>query len=152
SMDSGFFRLLDASRYMELDGITAKHLYRFLAVAFEKSALVIMDARQLCREHLGIFTPPKYLSRLMQTLEPAFEQLIRIQVLGSYHIVSAENWRIALHRHSTYVPERKTLALHGGGTDPEASRGFCEKLLQEAGFSHKVAAEYCAAAKTLRQF
>ena len=26
SMDSGFFRLLDANRYMELDGITAKHL------------------------------------------------------------------------------------------------------------------------------
>ena len=152
SMDSGFFRLLDASRYMELDGITAKHLYRFLAVAFEKSDLVLIDTRQLCQEHLGILTPPKYLSRLMQTLEPAFEQLVRIQVLGSFHIVSSENWRIALHRHPNYVPERKTLALYGGGNDPKANRSHCEKLLQEAGFSQKVAAGYAGVATTLRQF
>lgn len=152
SMDSGFFRLLDAGRYMELDGITAKHLYRFLAVAFEKSDLIVLDARQLCMEHLGILTPPKYLSRLMQTLEPAFEQLMRIQVLGSFHIVSSENWRIALHRHPSYVPERKTLALEGGGSDPEMRRSFCEKLLQQSGFSQKAAIAYCAQAQTLRQF
>jgi hypothetical protein len=151
-MDSGFFRLLDARRYMELDGITAKHLYRFLAVAFEKSDLVLMDARQLCREHLGILNPPKYLSRLMQTLEPAFEQLIRIQVLGSFHIVSSEQWRIALHRHTNYVPGRKTLALYGAGNDPEASRAFCEKLLQDAGFSQNATMTYCAGATTLRDF
>ncbi len=152
SMDSGFFRLLDAGRYMELDGITVKHLYRFLAVAFEKSDLVVIDARKLCMEHLGILNPPKYLSRLMQTLEPAFEQLIRIQVLGSFHIVSSEHWRIALHRHVNYVPGRKTLALYGAGNDPEASRTYCEKLLQDGGFSHKVAAGYCAMAVTLRDF
>ena len=45
SMDSGFFRLLDAGRYMELDGITAKHMYRFLAVAFEKTDLLVVDAQ-----------------------------------------------------------------------------------------------------------
>lgn len=151
SMDSGFFRLLDARRYMELDGLTAKHLYRFLTVAFEKSNLVIIDARKLSMEHLGILNPPKYLSRLMQTLEPAFEQLMRIQVLGSYHIVSSESWRIALHRHASYVPERKTLALYNG-RDAEASRLICEKLLQDAGFLQRVAAEYCAAAATLRDF
>src|ERR1043166_4985729 len=54
SMDSGFFRLLDANRYMELDGITAKHLYRFLAVAFAKTDVILIDARQLSTEHLGI--------------------------------------------------------------------------------------------------
>jgi hypothetical protein len=151
SMDSGFFRLLDARRYMELDGLTAKHLYRFLTVAFEKSSLVIIDARKLCMEHLGILNPPKYLSRLMQTLEPAFEQLIRIQVLGSFHIVSSENWRIALHRHVSYVPERKTLALYNG-RDSEASRSICEKLLQDAGLSQKAAAGYCVAAGTLGEF
>jgi hypothetical protein len=151
SMDSGFFRLLDARRYMELDGLTAKHLYRFLTVAFEKSSLVIIDARKLCMEHLGILNPPKYLSRLMQTLEPAFEQLMRIEVLGSYHIVSSENWRIALHRHASYVPERKTLALYNG-RDPEASRSICEKLLQDAGFLQRAAAGYCAAAAALRDF
>ena len=87
----------------------------------------------------------------MQTLEPAFEQLIRIQVLGSYHIVSSENWRIALHRHGNYVPERKTLALYSG-RDPETSRSICEKLLQDAGFAQKAAAGYCAVAQSLRDF
>src|SRR5271165_7573367 len=109
SMDSGFFRLLDASRYMELDGITAKHLYRFLAVAFAKTDVLIIDARQLSTEHLGILNPPKYLSRLLQTLEPAFDQLIRLQILASYHVVAGEDWRIALHKHEEYVSERKTL-------------------------------------------
>jgi hypothetical protein len=111
SINNGFFRVLDAGRYMDLDGITAKHLYRFFAVAFEKTDLIVMDARKLAMEHVGILNPPHYFSRLMQTLEPAFDQLIRIQVLGSYHIISAEDWRIALHRHPSYVPERKSLML-----------------------------------------
>src|SRR5438270_5133815 len=51
STDSRFFRLLEASSYMELDGITAKHLYRFLAVAFAKTNVLVIDARQLVTEH-----------------------------------------------------------------------------------------------------
>jgi hypothetical protein len=152
SMDSGFFRVLDAGRYMELDGITAKHLYRYLAVAFEKTDLILIDARQLCRERLGILNPPKYLSRLMQTLEPAFEQLIRIQVLGSYHTVSAEGWRVALHRHPSYVPERKVLLLQSRVDDPEVSRAYCQDLLQRGGLSSKAAAQYCAAAQSFDDF
>jgi len=152
SMDSGFFRLLDANRYMELDGITAKHLYRFLAVAFAKTEIIIIDARQLSTEHLGILSPPKYLSRLMQTLEPAFEQLNRIQVLGSYQIVSSEDWRIALHRHPNYVPERKTLLMQTATSDPEARRMQCQERLQQAGISSKTAAAYCQAVGTAREF
>lgn len=152
SMDSGFFRLLDAGRYMELDGITAKHLYRFLAVAFAKTDVVIIDARQLATEHLGILSPPKYLSRLMQTLEPAFEQLIRIQVLGSYQVVSSEDWRIALHKHASYVSERKTLQLHGALIDPETRRLQCQERLQKDGISPKAAAAYCQAAVTALDF
>src|SRR5262249_4579265 len=143
SMDSGFFRVLNAGRYMELDGITAKHLYRFLAVAFEKTEVVIIDPRKLACEHLGIMNPPKYLSRLMQTLEPAFEQLKRIEVLGSYTIVSAENWRIALQRHSNYVPERKTLELQPAGRDRELTREFCRTLLVRTGLQPKIAGQYC---------
>jgi hypothetical protein len=142
SMDSGFFRLLDASRYMELDGITAKHLYRFLTVAFEKTDLLMIDARKLAIEHLGIVNVPKYLSRLMQTLEPAFDQLIRIQVVGSYHIVSAEQWRIALHRHPSYVPERKALALRGSAADELP--GWVRDQLERAGFSADASAQYVA--------
>ena len=152
SMDSGFFRLLDANRYMELDGITAKHLYRFLAVAFARTDVVIIDARQLATEHLGILNPPRYLSRLMQTLEPAFEQLIRIQILGSYQVVSSEDWRIALHRHATYVSERKTLEMHGIANDPEARRAFCRERLQQGGFASKAATAYCQAAASAVDF
>src|SRR5579872_4939478 len=152
SMDSGFFRLLDAGRYMELDGITAKHLYRFLAVAFAKTNVVVIDARQLATEHLGILNPPKYLSRLMQTLEPAFEQLIRIQVLGSYQVVSSEDWRIALHKHADYVSERKTLQAHGNLVDPEARRAECLERLQQGGVPAKTAAAWCQAASTAVDF
>jgi hypothetical protein len=152
SMDSGFFRLLDASRYMELDGITAKHLYRFLAVAFAKTNVLVIDARQLVTEHLGILNPPKYLSRLMQTLEPAFEQLIRIQVLGSYQIVSSEDWRIALHKHASYVSERKTLQLHGNLADPETKRAECQERLQQGGIAAKAASAWCQVASTALDF
>jgi hypothetical protein len=49
-----------------VDGITAKHMYRFLVVAFEQNGPAGDDARR--SEHLGILNVPKYFSRLMQTL------------------------------------------------------------------------------------
>jgi len=151
SMDSGFFRLLDAGRYMELDGLTAKHLYRFLAVAFEKTDLVVMDARKLALEHLGIFNVPKYLSRLMQTLEPAFEQLIRVQVLSAFHVISPEEWKIALHRHPAYMPESKTLLMAPEGS-PDLKRAYCVKLLERAGLTSQTAAAYTENATTKAHF
>ncbi|MEO8657476.1 MAG: hypothetical protein ABI693_03360 [Bryobacteraceae bacterium] len=147
SMDSGFFRLLDAGRYMELDGITAKHLYRFLTVAFEKSDLVVIDARKLATEHLGIVNLPKYFSRLLQTLEPAFDQLVTIQVITSYHVVSTEDWKVALHRHPSYVPERKHLLLLAPESD-EARRLAAQTLLEVAGLPPRLAAQYCQTATT----
>ena len=147
SINNGFFRVLDAGRYMELDGITAKHLYRFFAVAFEKTDLIVIDARKLAMEHVGILNPPHYFSRLMQTLEPAFDQLIRIQVLGSYHTISAEDWRIAMHRHPSYVPERKSLLLQRTAS-PELSRAHCQSVLEKAGFAYKAAAAWSEAAQT----
>jgi hypothetical protein len=151
SMDSGFFRLLDAGRYMDLDGLTAKHLYRFLAVEFEKTDLVLIDARKLASEHLGIVNVPKYLSRLMQTLEPAFDQLIRIQVMNAYHIISAEEWKIALHRHPAYMPESKTL-LHAPQGSPDLKRAYCAKLLERAGLTPQAATNYAESADTKEQF
>jgi hypothetical protein len=151
SMDSGFFRVLDAGRYMDLDGITAKHLYRFLVVAFEQTDVLLIDARKLATEHLGILNPPQYMSRLMQTLEPALDQLIRIQVVGSYHVVSSSDWRLALHRHPNYVPERKTL-LHGAKDSPELTREYCRKYLESAGLPARMVASYSAAAHTRQQF
>ena len=138
SMDSGFFRLLDASRYMELDGITAKHMYRFLAVAFEKTDLLVIDARTLATQNLGILNLPKYFSRLLQTLEPAFDQLIRLQILASYHVVLSEEWKIALHRHPSYVPATQTLVLESSAGSPELQRAQLVKLLEKTGFTGKL--------------
>lgn len=148
SMDSGFFRVLDAGRYMELDGITAKHMYRYLAVAFENTDLIVIDARKLATQHLGIMNVPKYLSRLMQTLEPAFEQLLRTQVMSGYHVVSSERWELALCRHPAYVPGNKELLRQVSGECPSMNRARCERLLERAGFSAAAAGRYAGAAET----
>lgn len=152
SMNSGFFRVLDAGRYMELDGITGKHLYRFLAVAFERTDMVLINARKLAVEHLGIISPPKYLSRLMQTLEPAFDQLIRIEVLGSYHIVDSDRWEIALRRHKSYVPERKMLLSADPAGARELNRACMQARLEKAGFSDKLARRFAETAETHLHF
>ena len=99
--------------------------------------MILMDARKLAIEHLGIINPPKYLSRLMQTLEPAFDQLIRIEVLGSYHIVEAERWEIALRRHRNYVPERKILLSPDPDDTRELNQVYCMKRLEKASVPEK---------------
>ena len=152
SMDSGFFRALDAERYMELDGITAKHLYRFLVPAFEKSDTILIDTRTLSTQHLGVVNLPRYFSRLMQTLEPAFDQLRRIEVLGDWHIVSNEDWKVALRRHPNYVPERKTLLLQSGMGSIELSRQVCSDLLETAGFSAQAVEQFCSGAYSRLDF
>lgn len=152
SMNSGFFRMLDASRYMELDGITGKHLYRFLAVAFEKADLIVIDCRKLASEHLGILTVPKYFSRLLQTLEPAFEQLIRIEVLGSYHVVDTQKWEVALHRHKSYVPERKSLLTSEPNDNSELSQVYCQNALERSGVPGKLTRECCKRAQSWGEF
>lgn len=152
SMDSGFFRLLDAGRYMDLDGITAKHLYRYLAVAFEKSGVVIIDARKLAIQHLGILNPPRYFSRLMQTLEPALEQVKRIEVVSSYHVVSTDDWTIGIQRHPGYVGESKALLDHEPAEAPELNRSYCRRMLEKAGLPTRLAGQYAEAAVQREDF
>ena len=115
-------------------------MYRFLAVAFEKTDLLVMDARTLATQNLGILNLPKYFSRLLQTLEPAFDQLIRLQILASYHVVSGEEWKIALHRHPSYVPATETLLLETPTGSPELQRAQIVKVLERAGFTGKLIA------------
>jgi hypothetical protein len=92
----------------------------------------------LSTEHLGILNLPKYFSRLMQTLEPAFEQLIRIEVLGSFHITDSDRWELALHRHRNYVPERKALLLRGEPSNTEMLRAATLGALEAQGFAPPV--------------
>ena len=152
SMNRGFFRVLDAGRYMELDGITAKHLYRFLTVSFDSTDVLLIDVRKLCYEHLGIVKIPHYLSRLMQTLEPAFGQLMRIGVLGSYHFVDTERSKIALRRHEAFVPERKALLDHDCVASPEMLRARCQRAFERSGMSPRAARNYCEAVESRLYF
>jgi len=76
----------------------------------------------------------------LQTLEPAFDQLIRLQILASYHVVSGEEWKIALHRHPSYVPATQTLLLESPAGAPELQRQQMVKLLEKAGFTGKLTA------------
>jgi len=146
SMNYGFFRFLDAGRYMELDGITAKHLYRYLAGAFEKKAVIVEDARELARNRLGIVNVPAYFSRLMQTLEPAMEQLIRAQVISSYHVVSQKEWTIGLVRHPAYTGESERVLSNSAATSLEVCRANAVKQLEKAGLGQKQAELYAEAA------
>jgi hypothetical protein len=152
SMNCGFFRLLDTGRYMELDGLTAKHLYRYLTVVFEKTDMVVMDTRKLSTEHLGIVNLPKHFSRLLQTLEPAFDQLVRVRVLSAYHVISHQDWVVALHRHPEYRSGTKTLINEVASESPDLRRDCCERLLLDAGFPSQTAAAYAAAAVTRMDF
>ena len=146
SMNYGFFRFLDAGRYMELDGITAKHLYRYLAGAFEKKSVIVEDARELARNRLGIVNVPAYFSRLMQTLEPAMEQLIRAQVISSYHVVSQKEWTIGLVRHPAYTGESERVLSNSAATSLEVCRANAVKQLEKAGLGQKQAELYAEAA------
>jgi hypothetical protein len=152
SMDAGLFRLLDGNRYRQLDGITAKHLYRYLATVFEKTEVLVVDARKLAQENLGIQQPPRYFSRLMQTLEPTFEQLKRIEVLGSYRVVSAANWELALLRHPSYVPESAALREEAQEGHAALRRQQAAKELTEAGFDPAWWRHLVDAAATSQEF
>jgi hypothetical protein len=136
TMDAGFFRVINASTYMLLSGITAKHLYRFLGVEFERTDMLLIDARVLAREKLGILNMPCYLSRLLQTLEPAFEQLAEQRILRSWTVINRDEWMLALHRHPDYVPERYGLLSQPPPRQaPKQSQADCVRVLEESGFA-----------------
>jgi hypothetical protein len=88
----------------------------------------------------------------MQTLEPAFDQLIRIEVLGSYHVVDSERWEIALRRHKSYVPERKMLLSPDPAGTRDLNRACTQTKLEKSGFSEKLARRFAETAETHSDF
>jgi hypothetical protein len=55
-------------------------------------------------------------------------------------VFSAEDWTVALHRHDSYVPERKTLLQVGTLANLETAREWAASLLGHAGFTARAAA------------
>lgn len=143
AMDSGFFRLFDAKRYMQLDGLTAKHMYRYLAVAFESTDVVIVDLKALATQYLAIPKPPMYFSRLLQTVEPALEQLRRQEIVGSWHVISKADWRLAIRRHGNYTPERQVLLSQPASRNLADRCEQCQQLLRQAGLDEETVRVVC---------
>lgn len=141
-MHSGLFRFLDADRYMKLDGLTAKHMYRFLSQAFQSTDVVILDVRDLATQHLAIMNPPKYFSRLMQTLDLALEQLRGIEVVGSWHVVSRDEWRLAIKCHDGYMPERRAVARRATAATVAVRKQQCRLLLEQTGLPEALIEDY----------
>ena len=88
----------------------------------------------------------------MQILEPAFDQLIHMQVMSSYHMVSAEEWTLALRRHQAYVPENRILLTNSPESNRDIRRLNCEKALERAGLPVKLSARVSAAANAPQEF
>lgn len=145
AMDSGFFRLFDTQRYMQLDGLTAKHMYRYLAVAFESTDVVIADLKTVATQYLAIPKPPAYFSRLLQTVEPALEQLRRQEIVESWHVISKAEWRLAIRRHHNYTPERQVLLAQPVPRNLADRREQCRQMLRQAGLDEETIAAVCEA-------
>ena len=84
----------------------------------------------------------------MQTLEPAMEQLIRAQVISSYHVVSQKEsgpsgWFIAT---SAYTGESERVLSNSAATSLEVCRANAVKQLEKAGLGQKQAELYAEAA------
>jgi hypothetical protein len=98
-----------------LDRLTAKHMYRFLGVAFERTDTVLIDTR-------------------------AMEQLRRLEVVERWHIVSKADWQIAIRRHPNSVPERRMIEAAPAALDLESRRAYCRETLEKAGIASAVSA------------
>jgi hypothetical protein len=78
--------------------------------------------------------------------------LVRIEVLGDFYVVSADEWKLALRRHAAYVPERKTLLLESTTPSPEMTKAWCRRLLESSGFAARAAQAYLEAAHSSLDF
>ncbi len=85
-------RYLDATFYFEeLSSAIERRLFRYLDNYFEgKSASMSLNVRDLSHEHLGISRQYKYISQIMQRLEPALNTLVDKGYLESW-LLSGES-------------------------------------------------------------
>ncbi len=83
SFQSGFIKKLDLDFYLDLNSSISKRLYRFLDKNFWYRAQLKINLFNLCHEKIGISRNFKYASSLKQQLEPALEELLKVNFISS---------------------------------------------------------------------
>ncbi len=83
SFQSGFIKKLDLDFYLDLNSSISKRLYRFLDKNFWYRSKLKINLFTLCHEKIGISRNFKYASSLKQQLEPALEELLKVNFISS---------------------------------------------------------------------
>jgi len=140
-------RYLDATFYFEeLTSPIERRLFRYLDSHFETTQTNLsLDVRNLAHEHLGISRQYKYISQVMQRIEPALRLFVARGYLESW-MLSAETLHVykkpdfnsrvqlALPFLSNCVPD---------GATPQDEHVHVERLLVERGVAPSVASRLC---------
>ena len=95
--------------------------------------------------------PPRYFSRLMQTLKPAFDQLTASKCWGAITWWSRIVGK-SLPANRNYVPERKVLLSPIPWVRGNLNRACSQSKLEKAGFSEKMARQCTQQAEVPREF
>jgi hypothetical protein len=141
-------RYLDATFYFEeLTSPIERRLFRYLDNHFDgKHQMLTLNVRDLSHEHLGISRQYKYISQIMQRLEPALNLFVEKGYLESW-LLSGENLHV--YRKPNFMT-RVQLALPflaafepTPDTDGSTVGSRLERLLAERGVAPSVAARLC---------
>ncbi|MEX0596754.1 MAG: replication initiator protein A, partial [Candidatus Paceibacterota bacterium] len=87
SFKSGFIKKLDLNFYLDLNSSISKRLYRFLDKNFWYRSKLKINLFVLCHEKIGISRNFKYASSLKQQLEPAIEELLKVNFISSVEYI-----------------------------------------------------------------
>lgn len=147
SINQELTRYLDASFYFEeLTSAIERRLFRYLDNYFDnKQFSLVLNVRDLSHEHLGVSRQYKYISQVMQRLEPALNTLVEKGYLESW-LLSGEN--LYVYKRPDFGA-RVQLALpflaacEPAGPDAAADIRVLERLLVERGVVAPVAARLC---------
>jgi hypothetical protein len=148
SINHELTRYLDATFYFEeLTSPIERRLFRYLDNHFEgKQAHLALNVRDLSHEHLGISRQYKYISQVMQRIEPALALFVARGYLESW-LLSGETLHV--YKKSDFN-SRVQLALPflaacvPDGADVAGNVGLLERMLVERGVAPSVAARLCA--------
>ena len=141
-------RYLDASFYFEeLSSAIERRLFRYLDNYFDgKQPSLAVNVRDLAHEHLGISRHYKYVSQIMQRLEPALTTLLDKGYLESW-LLAGES--LYLNKRPDFGNRVQMALPYLGPFEPIGdtagnSMAQLERLLVERGVVPAVAARLCA--------
>lgn len=138
-------RYLDASFYFdELTSPIERRLFRYLDNHFEgKQLTLVLNVRDLSHEHLGMSRQYRYISQIMQRLEPALNRFVEKGYLESW-LLAGES--LHLYKKPDFVSRVQLALPFLTACEPEgvpAARRELETLLVERGVAPSVAARLC---------